>query len=95
MKKNVIAEILTNMSPTLSVEQEAKLHSVLQKTFEQVLILPSESEKRQREQANEELLRAFISKEDRGVLGKDFALLSVYHRGLAIQREKTHRTAND
>ena len=61
MKKSIIAEILTNMSPALSVEQEAKLHSVLQKTFEQVLILPSESEKRQREQANEELLRSFIS----------------------------------
>ena len=61
MKKSIIAEILTNMSPTLSVEQEAKLHSVLQKTFEQVLILPSEGEKRQREQANEELLRSFIS----------------------------------
>lgn len=61
MKKRIIAEILSTMSPALTEEQTNMLQSALQSTLESVVMLPSESEQQQREQANEELLLAFVA----------------------------------
>lgn len=61
MKKRIIAEILAGVSPCLEVSQIIKLQSVLERTFEQVQVLPSEPASERRESANKELLQAFLS----------------------------------
>lgn len=61
MKKKTIEHILAKMSDSLDTQQQVKLRSVLQIAFEQVVMMPTENEERQREQANGELLQAFIA----------------------------------
>ena len=61
MKEKTIECILAKMANSLEKNQQVRLREVLQTTFEQVVIMPIESEERQREQANGELLQAFIS----------------------------------
>ena len=45
----------------LGVNEQLRLREVLHVVFEEVRMVPAESEERQREQANEELLQAFIA----------------------------------
>ena len=61
MKKRIISEILAGVSPDLEESQMASLRSVLESTFEQIQMLPSEPASERRERANKELLQAFIS----------------------------------
>ncbi len=61
MKEIITAYILAGMSDMLDNQQQVCLREVLQSAFEQVVMMPTESEERQREQANGELLQAFIS----------------------------------
>lgn len=61
MKEKITEYILAEMSDTLDTRQQVRLREVLQTTFEQVVMMPTESEERQREQANGELLQSFIS----------------------------------
>ena len=61
MKEKTIEIILAEMFDVLDIGQQVRLRAVLQATFEQVVMMPTESEERQREQANGELLQAFIS----------------------------------
>ena len=61
MKEKTIENILAEMSNILDTRQQTRLREVLKTTFEQVVMMPAESEKQQREQANGELLQAFIS----------------------------------
>ena len=49
------------MSHGLDAEQQMRLEEVLQKALARVVMMPAECEERQREQANSELLKAFIS----------------------------------
>ena len=60
MKEIITAYILAGMSDMLDNQQQVCLREVLQSAFEQVVMMPTESEERQREQANGELLQAFI-----------------------------------
>ena len=61
MKKKITEYILAEMSDILDTRQQTRLREVLKTTFEQVAMMPAESEEQQREQANGELLQAFIS----------------------------------
>ena len=61
MKETVTENILLGMVESLDAEQQVRLRTVLDSAFEQVVIMPVESDERQREQANGELLKAFIS----------------------------------
>ena len=61
MKEKIIENILTEMSHGLDAEQQMRLEEVLQKALARVVMMPTECEERQREQANGELLKAFIS----------------------------------
>ena len=61
MKETVTENILLGMVESLDAEQQVRLRTVLDSAFEQVVIMPVESDERQREQANGELLQAFIS----------------------------------
>ena len=61
MKEKIIENILAEMSNILDTRQQTRLREVLKTTFEQVVMMPAESEEQQREQANGELLQAFIS----------------------------------
>ncbi|PNP96465.1 integrase [Hoylesella timonensis] len=61
MKEKIIENILAEMSDILDTRQQARLREVLKTAFEQVVMMPAESEEQQREQANGELLQAFIS----------------------------------
>lgn len=61
MKETVTENILLGMVESLNAEQQVKLRMVLDSAFKQVMIMPVESDERQREQANGELLQAFIS----------------------------------
>ena len=61
MNKKMIDKIVAAMSEVLEVAQQMRLRVVLQESFAQVVMSPAESEKRQRQQANEELLQAFIA----------------------------------
>lgn len=61
MKKKTIENILAEMSDILDTKQQTRLREVLKTTFEQVVVMPVKSEEQQREQANGELLQAFIS----------------------------------
>lgn len=61
MKEKTIENILAEMSDILDTKQQTRLREVLKTTFEQVVVMPVESEEQQREQANGELLQAFIS----------------------------------
>jgi len=61
MNKKMIDNIVVAMSEVLEVAQQMRLRAVLQESFAQVVMSPAESEKRQRQQANEELLQAFIA----------------------------------
>lgn len=61
MKETVTENILLGMVENLDAEQQVKLRMVLDSAFEQVVIMPVESDERQREQMNGELLQAFIS----------------------------------
>lgn len=61
MKETVTENILLGMVESLNAEQQVKLRMVLDSAFKQVMIMPVESDERQREQANGELLHAFIS----------------------------------
>lgn len=61
MKENTIEHILAEMSGVLNARQHAKLRAVLRASLEQVVMVPTESEERQRDQANGELLTAFVS----------------------------------
>ena len=61
MKEKIIENILAEMSNILDTRQQTRLREVLKTTFEQVVMMPAESEEQQREQANGELLKAFIS----------------------------------
>ena len=71
MKEKIIENILAEMSNILDTRQQTRLREVLKTTFEQVVMMPAESEEQQREQANGELLQAFISaKKIEGCSGK-------------------------
>lgn len=61
MKEKTIENILAEMSDILDTRQQERLREVLKTAFEQVVVMPVESEEQQREQANGELLQAFIS----------------------------------
>lgn len=61
MKEKITEYILAELSDMLDTQQEVRLQEVLQTAFEQVVMSPAKSEKQQREQANGELLQAFIS----------------------------------
>lgn len=61
MKEKITEYILAEMSDGLDTQQQVRLQEVLRTAFEQVVMLPAESEEQQREQANGELLQAFIS----------------------------------
>lgn len=61
MKKKITEYILAEMSDGLDTQQQVRLEEVLRIAFEQVVMLPTENEKRQRERANGELLQSFIS----------------------------------
>ena len=61
MNKKMIDNIVAAMSEVLEVAQQMRLREVLQESFAQVVMSPAESEKCQRQQANEELLQAFIA----------------------------------
>lgn len=61
MKEEKIEHVLAEMSGVLGVNQQLRLREVLHVVFEEVRMVPAESEERQREQANEELLQAFIA----------------------------------
>lgn len=61
MKEKTIENILAEMSDILDTRQQERLRDVLKTAFEQVVVMPAESEEQQREQANGELLQAFIS----------------------------------
>lgn len=61
MKEKIIENILAEMSNILDTRQQTRFREVLKTTFEQVVMMPAESEEQQREQANGELLQAFIS----------------------------------
>ena len=61
MKEKIIENILAEMSDILATRQQTSLREVLKTTFEQVVMIPAESEEQQRKQANGELLQAFIS----------------------------------
>lgn len=61
MKEKITEYILAEMYGSLDTQQQARLQEVLQTAFKQVVMIPTESEERQREQANGELLQAFIS----------------------------------
>ena len=61
MKEKIIENILAEMSNILDTRQQTRLREVLKTTFEQVVMMPAESEEQQREQANGELQQAFIS----------------------------------
>ncbi len=61
MKEKTIENILAEMSDILDTRQQTRLREVLKTTFEQVVMMPVESDEQQREQANGELLQAFIS----------------------------------
>ena len=61
MKEKTMGYILARMSDNLDTKQQTRLRMVLQDAFEQVEMMPAESAERQREQANGELLQAFIS----------------------------------
>jgi len=61
MKETVTENILLGMVESLNAEQQVRLRTVLDSAFKLVVIMPVESDERQREQANGELLHAFIS----------------------------------
>lgn len=61
MQEKIVKYILTEMSDSLDSKQKVRLQEVLLTTFEQVIMMPTESEEQQREQTNSELLKAFIS----------------------------------
>lgn len=61
MKEKIIESIVIEMSDTLDLKQQTRLRSVLKTAFEKIVMMPTESEELQREQANSELLQAFIS----------------------------------
>lgn len=61
MQEKIVKYILTEMSDSLDSKQQVRLQEVLLTVFEQVVMMPTESEERQREQTNSELLKAFIS----------------------------------
>jgi phage integrase, N-terminal SAM domain protein len=61
MKEEKIEHVLAEMSGVLGVNEQLRLREVLHVVFEEVRMVPAESEERQREQANEELLQAFIA----------------------------------
>lgn len=61
MKEKTIENILAEMSDILDTRQQERLREVLKTAFEQVVMMPVKSEEQQREQANGELLQAFIS----------------------------------
>lgn len=61
MKETVTENILLGMVESLNAEQQVRLRTVLDSAFKLVVIMPVESDERQREQANGELLQAFIS----------------------------------
>lgn len=61
MKKKITEYILAEMSDGLDTQQQVRLEEVLRIAFEQVVMLPTENEERQRERANGELLQSFIS----------------------------------
>ena len=61
MQEKIVKYILTEMSNSLDSKQQVRLQEVLLTAFEQVVMMPTESEERQREQSNSELLKAFIS----------------------------------
>ena len=61
MQEKIVKYILTEMSDSLDSKQQVRLQEVLLTAFEQVVMMPTESEERQREQTNSELLKAFIS----------------------------------
>lgn len=61
MKKKIIKCILAKLSDSLDIKQQLRLEEVLKTVLERVIITPTESEERQREQANCELLKAFMS----------------------------------
>lgn len=61
MKETVTENILLGMVESLDAEQQVRLRTVLDSAFKLVVIMPVESDERQREQANGELLQAFIS----------------------------------
>lgn len=61
MKEDIIAQIVAEMSRLLDEQQQEALSAVLHTAFERIVVAPAESELRQREQANEELLNAFLS----------------------------------
>ena len=57
MKKEIIECILAKLSDSLDTKQQLRLEEVLKTVLERVIITPTESEERQREQANSELLK--------------------------------------
>ena len=61
MQEKIVKYILTEMSDSLDSKQQVRLQEVLLTAFEQVVMMPIESEERQRVQTNSELLKAFIS----------------------------------
>lgn len=61
MKKKITEYILAEMSDGLDTQQQIRLQEVLRIAFEQVIMLPTENEERQRERADGELLQSFIS----------------------------------
>lgn len=61
MQEKIVKYILTEMSDSLDSKQQVRLQEVLLTAFEQVVMMPTESEERQREQTNSELLKSFIS----------------------------------
>ena len=61
MKETVTENILLGMVESLNAEQQVRLRTVLDSAFKLVVIMLVESDERQREQANGELLHAFIS----------------------------------
>lgn len=61
MQEKIVKYILTEMSDSLDSKQQVRLQEVLLTAFEQVVMMPTEREERQREQTNSELLKAFIS----------------------------------
>ena len=61
MKEKIIEDILIEMSYSLDAEQQMRLKEALQTALARVVMMPTECEERQREQANGELLKAFIA----------------------------------
>lgn len=93
MKKKTIEHILAEMSDVLGTEQQTKLQEVLQTAFEKVVMTPAESEEFQREQANGELLTAFISaKKIEGCSGKT---LHYYQSSIEALLSSERKRIND